>query len=355
MQLLVLGLSAILAVVLTYAARVYSLRTRAMLPAVRERDVHQVPVPRSGGVAIWLSVVLSLGFVWAFQPELLVFPGLPQGFLPGVFAGLCVLLAAGVWDDVRGLKPWLQVGALAVAGLALVLSGVEVPFLRIPYAADLNLGGFASGLFVTLWVAAIGKAYDLADGVDGLAASLCFVAAVTLAVLSLRFDLVGPATAALITAGVSLGFLVWNWYPAKIYMGTTGAFTLGFLLAATAVASGGKVATTLLVLGLPVFDAVGVVLRRIRAGAPVFQADQRHFHHRLLQLGLNPAQVALVSVGIALLAGFLALATQTAEEKGIALAALIAFLGLVTTGTYWLAGRRSRTIGADAGNDHHPR
>lgn len=344
MQFLLLGASALIALVFTYVVRAFSLSTGTMLPPVRERDVHRRPVPRSGGVAIWCAVVAMLGIVWAIRPDLLTFPGLPAGFLPGILAGLCILLAAGLWDDARALKPWLQVGALALAGVSLVLSGVEVPFLRVPYAPDLTLGTFASGLFVTLWVAAIGKAYDLADGVDGLAGSLCFVAAITLAVLSLRFDLTGPATLATITAGVALGFLALNWYPAKIHMGTTGAFTLGFLLAATAVASGGKVATTLLVLGLPVFDAIGVVLRRIRAGAPVFQADQRHFHHRLLQLGLNPAQVALVSSGIALLAGALALATQTAEQKGIALLALVLFLTLVTTGTYWLAGRRSRTM-----------
>lgn len=345
MQLLVLAASALVALGLTLFVRRVSLRTGAMTPQVRKRDVHAVPIPRSGGVAIWASVTVMLLAVWVAAPELLVFPGLPDGFLPGILAGLLVLLAAGLWDDVRGLAPLLQIVALGVAGFTLVLSGVEIPFLRIPYAEDLTLGSFASGLFVVLWVAAIGKAYDLADGVDGLAGSLCFVAALTLAVLSLRFDLTGPATLAFVAAGVSLGFLVLNWYPAKIHMGTTGAFTLSFLLAATAVASGGKVATTLLVLGLPVFDAIGVVLRRLRAGAPVFQADQRHFHHRLLQLGCSPAQVALISAGIALMAGALALATQTAEQKGIALVALIIFLGLVTGGTYWLAGRRSRTMG----------
>jgi UDP-GlcNAc:undecaprenyl-phosphate GlcNAc-1-phosphate transferase len=189
------------------------------------------------------------------------------------------------------------------------------------------------------WIVVMINAVNLFDGLDGLAGSIGLTSAFFLLVVSLKLGFVGAATLCIILFGVTAGFLPWNWYPSKLFMGTVGSQLLGYLLALIAVVSGAKLATAVLVLGIPLFDAVSVVVRRIRAGKPPFQADQRHLHHRLLKIGLRPPQVVWLTNAVAVAFGLLALGSQQANEKGLLILGLVACMFLFIAITYVLERR----------------
>lgn len=312
-----------------------------LLPGIRNRDVHTKRKPRIGGVAMWLVLVGGLCLIaTSNQPGLLNFGGNPLA-LQGIIGGMIAVLIFGLLDDLYSLPASWQLLGHVVAGLSVVLGGIGIDYIHLPFGGDLPFTPFWSAVTTVTWVVVIINAMNLFDGLDGLAGSLTGTSAIILFVLSVRFGFVGAATVALLLFAAVAGFLPWNWHPAKLFMGTVGSQTLGFLLAIAAIISGAKVATAVLVLGLPLFDAVSVVIRRLKAHQSPFQADQRHLHHRLLNLGLKPPMVVLITNAVALVFGALALGTQQASVKGmLTLVLFAALLGLVAL-TYLLE-RRSK-------------
>ena len=167
-----------------------------------------------------------------------------------------------------------------------------------------------------LWVLVLVNTMNFIDGIDGLAGSVSTVASLTMIGLSLLATVNQPETATLaaVVLGASVGFLVFNWHPAKIFMGDSGSHTLGFLIATMAIISGGKLATAALVLTVPLLDLAWAVVRRVASGQSPFKADRAHLHHRLLDLGIaQPKIVGLVIVGSALL-GLAAIVAGTAGK-----------------------------------------
>jgi UDP-GlcNAc:undecaprenyl-phosphate GlcNAc-1-phosphate transferase len=312
-------------------------KRKEILPAVRDRDVHSVRKPRLGGLAMWSTAMLSFLIIsWSPWSSALDFHrpgwlGIDQA-LWGIMAGLLVILLFGLWDDLRGLNAWQQLVGQFLASLMLVVFGIGVLFIRLPSGHVLRLdnvvwssihlvggGPFIlwSSIFTMLWVMTMINVMNFFDGLDGLAGSVAMTAAVVLIFVSLRVGFLGTATLALVLLGSVAGFLPWNWYPSKLFMGTVGSQMLGFLLAVIAIISGGKLATAVLVLGVPLFDAIVVVLRRILAGKNPFKADQRHLHHRLLKIGIPvPWAVILIDL-VAIVFGSLAVVTQQSNQKGI--------------------------------------
>lgn len=343
---------------LTWGAYGLALKKR-LLPDIRTRDSHAVRKPRVGGVAMWISVLLTILLIGVLDRsgELLRFRSgvtLPDTLLWGVIGGMFVLLVTGILDDIFSLTPWQQFVGQVLAGVSLVLSGAAVTFIRLPLDKTLVLDQWKvssihlldgsvllpwSALLIIGWVVLIVNVLNFFDGLDGLAASITLTTSVILLFVSLRFGLLGPISLSLIIMGVALGFLPWNWHPSRLFMGTVGSQLLGFLLAVTAIVSGAKVATATLVLGLPLFDAMLVVMSRLRAHQSPFQADRRHLHHRLLGLGLSTPQVALIVNGIALVFGVLALRTQESTVKGILTLVLLATMLAMVMLVWWLENR----------------
>ncbi|HSI20485.1 MAG TPA: MraY family glycosyltransferase [Verrucomicrobiae bacterium] len=320
------GAAALVAMGLLYALA----QRHRLLPAIRSRDVHTTRKPRVGGVAMWLVAVVALVVIATGNHSgLLTFA---PGVLQGVFAGLAVVLLFGLLDDLYGLPAFWQLLGQVVAGASLVMGGLQIESLRLPFIGVLSLHPAWSAVLVVAWIVVMINAVNLFDGLDGLAGSLSLTAAVILFLVSLKLGFIGAATLCLILIGITAGFLPWNWHPSKLFMGTVGSQLLGFLLATIAVISGAKVATAVLVLGIPLFDAFSVIVRRLLAGQSPFHADQRHLHHRLLKIGLTPPYVVLVTNIMAVLFGVFALTTQQANEKALLILCLIlsmfAFIGL---------------------------
>ena len=317
-----------------------------LLPAIRERDVHRTRKPRIGGLAMWLVIAISLIALSTGGSGLLHFTDGAAGpmVLQGIFGGLLVILTFGLLDDLFGLAAGWQLLGQFVAASSVVMGGMIIPVLRLPVVGNLTLSPFWSAVIIIGWIMVMINAVNLFDGLDGLAGSIGLTASFFLLLVSLKLGFVGAATLCLVLFGAVAGFLPWNWHPAKLFMGTVGSQLLGFLLGVIAVVSGAKVATAVLVLGIPLFDAVSVVVRRLRAHQPPFKADQRHLHHRLLKIGLKPQQVVFVTNGLAVAFGILALGSQQANQKGLLILLLLGCMLLFIYITYVLERKAIKPV-----------
>lgn len=340
---LVLGLTTVWS--LTATRLVYNWATRSkLLPKIRERDSHSVPKPRVGGVAMLLAFVVAV-LVFSHSGLLnfteVSYFGLDRAIW-GILAGLGVLLFFGLRDDLGDLKAKWQLLGQVLAGLCLVAAQIGVPYVRLPFDHQLAFGPLASAIFTVLWIVVTINVFNFFDGLDGLAGSVALTSAAVLFFISLHLANTATATLALLTLAITLGFLPWNWYPSKIFMGTVGSQLLGFLLGVLAIISGGKLATVVLVLGVPVFDAFVVILRRLSKGQSPFKADATHLHHRLLRLGLPVPGVVVVVNLFAVTFGVLALRAQNSNQKGLlSLLLVLGMLGLLLL-TYALERRQVR-------------
>ncbi len=294
------------------------------------RDVHAEPMPRLGGLAM---IVAVLGVAWLAR----ALPGPARELDPRPLVGLTLasvpMLLLGLADDTRGVSPLTKLGIQACAALMLALYGYGVPVLTNPLG-----GSFASGLWsvplTVLWVLAVTNAVNLIDGLDGLAAGIVLIASATLWVAGrLHADFYVMFTAALLI-GATLGFLRWNFPPARTFMGDTGSQFLGLALAAATLLENrkGTATVTLLVplvaLGVPIVDTAFAFARRIVRGEPPFRGDSGHVHHRLLRLGLSPRAATLTLWGLAAACGAaaLAFAALPRAQATLATAALAAAL-----------------------------
>lgn len=318
---------------------------RHLLPSIRARDVHTVRKPRVGGIAMWLAIIVSFAWIVLLQPNTgpLTFGrdvlfGLDKALM-GIMLGMLILLLMGLADDLRGLHWSWQLGGQLAAALALVWAGITVSFIRLPFDSAVSFAPVWSGVFTVVWVVAVINVMNWFDGLDGLAGSVATVAAMALFFVSMQVGVPGTATLSLIVAGATAGFLVWNWHPSKLFMGTVGSQLLGFLLAIIAIISGGKLATAVLVLGIPLLDALIVVGRRLVAGKSPFVADQRHLHHRLLKIGLPVPWVVILINAVTILFGALAVSTRETNTKGFLIILVVLCMVLFILATYALERR----------------
>lgn len=316
------------------------------------RKIHTKPIPRLGGLAIILTViglVLAYSFastrlsftsfhIWVFDKRLL-----------GALSGTGILLLIGIIDDVRGMRPWQKlIGHLLAAGMVVVF-GLGIDYIRffgghiiylnswvIPFALFGYHYTFVvwGDLLTIFWIVLLINTVNFLDGLDGLAAGVSFIAGISLFFLSLSLNQPAAALLAIIFSGSLLGFLPWNFNPARIFMGDSGSMFLGYMLGILSIISGGKIATAFLILGLPLLDVVWVVFRRIFHGDSPFSADKLHLHHRLLKIGLTQRQAVLVLYLIAAAFGVVAVVagisgTQIKIEAFVGLLVLMAVLVLM--------------------------
>ncbi len=301
---------------LTALIRRFVLTTKIGLALPRERDVHQVAIPRLGGLAIsvtFLLVALGLYFYW---PHVLRFVphqvgGLDQN-LAGILGGVLLLAVVGALDDIYGLSPLVKIIFHFLAGIILVASSVTISHVTNPLGGVIELGQWTYVL-VVLWVVFMINVINFLDGLDGLAAGISLIATIILYFLAINptINQPGMAVLAVILAGALLGFLPFNFSPAKIFLGDSGSQVLGFLLATFAIISGAKLATAFLVLGVPILDVFWVVARRLVTHQPIYKADRYHIHHRLLKAGLRQRETVLLLYTISAAFGIVALQTQS--------------------------------------------
>lgn len=270
------------------------------------RKVHKVAIPRIGGAAIWFCTMatFSLLVLLSYYP---FSNGLSAILIPG-----SLMFLLGFTDDIFDLSPKFKLFIQLTIATIAVLLGIKIDFITNPFGGILHLGLFAFPITV-LWLVTISNAMNFIDGVDGLAGTVSTLSAITLAIVALLSPVPQPVSAlvATILAGSMLGFLLFNYNPAKIFMGDGGALFSGFVLAALSVTGVMKsVALTIflpvLILLLPIMDITFSVLRRLMLHKSPFIADSEHIHHKLLKAGFSHNRTVVVFVLIAICAGFIA-------------------------------------------------
>ena len=311
--------SAAVSYLLTGVVR-YVLVRSGWLDAPRTRDVHDIPKPRLGGVAMYSGVVAAIALAS-------VMPALNRGFPPmtpdmrAVVAAASLLLIVGIWDDLFDLDALTKLVGQVAAALLMSFMGVNWYLLYIPFSggATLILDPIMSTVLTVLFTVALINAFNFVDGIDGLAAGLGMIAAAAILVYSMVMlhDQGGTVSAyppAMISAcllGACLGFLPHNFEPARIFMGDSGSMLIGLMLAAISTSASGRIPLTaygtrdlvgllapLLLVGavmfIPMLDMLLAVIRRTKAGVSPFSPDKMHLHHRLLQIGHTHRRVVLV-------------------------------------------------------------
>lgn len=302
------------------------------------RHIHTQPIAKFGGLAIFLVFwLLVVGFLvispsaLGFVPDKLL--GIDRN-LVGVFLGAMILLITGVIDDIYGLSPAQKLFWQSIAAFMPVAFGIRIWWLSNPLGGPNIMLGNWTYLLVPMWLVLMINVVNWLDGLDGLATGVSSIAALILFFLSLTPFVNQPATAllAIMLAGAGLGFLPHNFHPAKIFLGDTGSQFLGYMLGIFAIISGGKVATAALVLGIPIFDAVWVVIRRILTRQSPFVGDRQHLHHRLIDSGLTQRQTVWLYWLISAIFGVTALFTRTSGKIRAAawLLAIMVVVGLTT-------------------------
>ncbi|HUP82911.1 MAG TPA: MraY family glycosyltransferase [Candidatus Limnocylindria bacterium] len=290
------------------------------------RRVHSRPIPRTGGLAVALSFVGvgALGLL-ANQFFHLTLPGrqVRTTEVAALFAGVIVGAAFGYLDDRLQLKArWQFIAQFALAGIALV-GGVLINRLPEPLGPITDAAAMAA---TTIWIVGMLNSVNFVDGLDGLLAGISLIAVTTLGINSLFVAPIQPVVAMLcaLMAGALLGFLPYNFHPARVFIGTSGVFAVGYALAVLSVLGTAKVALALLVLGVPIIDTFWIILRRMSQRRSPFSADRGHFHHRLLDLGLSHRQAVLL---IYLICSVLAVLSFLLPSRGQFVVFIVIVLG----------------------------
>jgi UDP-GlcNAc:undecaprenyl-phosphate/decaprenyl-phosphate GlcNAc-1-phosphate transferase len=274
---------------------------------------HQSPLPRLGGVAIFLAFSVSLS-VWLGLS--LIFPRLVDGLVPAtllrIYAPACLIFCLGMYDDLRGASPYLKFSVQTIAAVMLFLGGMRVLDLPVIFGSH-SLPWFVGLPFTVLWVVAVTNAFNLIDGLDGLAAGSALFSTMVFFIVSLVNHSSLGSVMSVTLAGAILGFLRFNFNPATIFLGDSGSLFIGFILSALALAGAQKAPTFVAVaipvvsFGLPILETLLSVLRRLISGHPIFTADREHIHHKLLERGFSHRQVVIVLYAVSALFAMLSL------------------------------------------------
>ena len=271
-------------------------------PAASDRPrVHTRPLPRIGGLAI-VAGILVPAFVFLR----------PDGPYLGILLGTALVAALGLVDDVWGIPPSVKLAGVSAAALIPVAGyGVYFEHVTLPLIGDHDLPVALAYVLTVIWIAALTNLVNLIDGMDALAAGIVAIAAFSFAVLAASFGRTTAAVLAAIVCGAAVAFLPYNYHPARVIMGDSGALALGFVLATLAVQGVMKTAATialaapLLVMAVPILDTSFVILKRLKYRRPPWQADHNHFYHRFMRIGFSERRTAAyLHVWAALLAAF---------------------------------------------------
>jgi UDP-GlcNAc:undecaprenyl-phosphate GlcNAc-1-phosphate transferase len=281
------GLALLIVLLLTPAVGGFARRIGAVDTPERRR-LNTLPVPRLGGIALFLGMLIP---ALAFLPS--------DREVRGLLLGAAVATTVGAVDDFRGLAWWQKLSGQGLAAAIPTMFGIWVDRFTFPILGIQELPQWLGIPLTVLWIVALMNMVNFLDGLDGLAAGVCGIGGATFAVIALSLGKPAAAIVSAIVAGACLGFLRHNFYPARIFMGDSGALLLGFMLATTAVQGLLKTAALaalvfpLVVLAVPIVDTTFVVARRLKYREKVYAADQAHIHHRFLRRGFSQRRATL--------------------------------------------------------------
>jgi UDP-GlcNAc:undecaprenyl-phosphate GlcNAc-1-phosphate transferase len=301
-------LSALISFVSTPIVRILAVKFGVVDIPKDNRRVHKKPIPKLGGLAIYVSFVIMV----------IVKSGSLNKAEMGILIGATIIVIGGVIDDKYNIKPWQKLSFQVAAAFVLIGTNTMISLITNP-VSDTNLFISINPIIAVpltlIWVIGITNAFNLIDGLDGLSAGLGFIACVTMTAASYlsgkgEFEIIALT---IILAAAILGFLPYNFNPASIFMGDTGAQLIGFLLAAISMkgaiksASAIVLAVPILALGLPIYDTIFAIIRRKVNGRSIAEADKGHLHHRLLNMGLSQRQVVIIMYLINAVLGMIAI------------------------------------------------
>jgi UDP-GlcNAc:undecaprenyl-phosphate/decaprenyl-phosphate GlcNAc-1-phosphate transferase len=273
-----------------------------------DRGLGAGSTPLLGGLAMLGGVLLAAGLF-------LNFGGVTEDRLKGILAGAVVIALVGALDDRFDLPPGIKLAGQIVAAVIPVAAGVEVTNITLPFVGAISFGD-AGGPITVVGLVAVMNVVNLSDGIDGLAAGVCAISAITFAIIAFDLDRNHAAVLAALTAGAALGFLIHNFHPASVFMGDCGSNLLGLLLGCVAVEGAVKTQAVLallfplVVLAVPFLDTTFVVLKRMKYRRPIYRADANHFHHRLSRIGFSQRRTVLYLYAWTILLGGFAVALR---------------------------------------------
>ncbi|MEN3185905.1 MAG: MraY family glycosyltransferase [Atribacterota bacterium] len=264
-----------------------------------QRKVHERPVPRLGGVSLFISFLVSFFLLHFF---------LHLSFSWFLVLGVLIFFLIGFLDDLFSLSPWIKLLGQVLGAVLLIQGGVLIRFFTLPWDRMFYLGFWGYPLTL-MWIVGISNALNLIDGLDGLSGGVGAIASFTLGMIAWQEGRMEPAILSFLLSGGILGFLLYNFPPARIFLGDGGALFLGAMLASTSVQGATKsaaaftLAVPILILGIPIFDTFFAIVRRKKNGLSILHPDRGHLHHRLLEKGYSQREVVVIFYGISALCG----------------------------------------------------
>lgn len=337
-------LAFVLALVITPWVKRLAIKINA-IDKPNARKVHKCLMPRLGGLAVFVSFALVALLT---RPLTIQLTGL-------LFGGLLIVLL-GILDDTKGLSAKVKLAGQIIAALAVIPFGIQVDFITNPLSGGVIALGILAIPVTVFWIISVTNAVNLIDGLDGLAGGTSMIAALTIAAVSWKQGMLDGvnnsevAILALILAAAVLGFLRYNFHPAKIFLGDTGSMFLGYCLAVLAVmgltksAAAISVFIPIVILGIPLLDTFFAIVRRCYNGQPIFQPDKNHLHHRLMAMGLSHRQTVLVIYAISgLLGGSAYLLNIIATDQAVLLLVLISIIMIIGANKIGVVGKKPAT------------
>ncbi len=286
------------------------------------RKVHASVMPRIGGLAIFGAFLIGYAVL------------LPKDeHAAGILIGAVIIIVMGFLDDMLEITAKAKLaGQLAAALVVVVWGGLQIEVINLPFIGEFDFG-YLSIPITIIWIIGITNAINLIDGLDGLAAGVSTIALITIAVMAMIMGNVFVIATASILAASSLGFLFYNFHPAKIFMGDTGSLFLGFMISVLALLGFKNVAVVsliipVIILGIPISDTFFAIVRRIRTKQPIMAPDKSHLHHCLLRSGFSHRQTVLVIYALAILFGVAAVLFSQATVWGAILLIIVMLIAI---------------------------
>ncbi len=357
--LIVFGVAAVACFAATFGVRALAVGRKLVVLPDAER-VHTVPTPTFGGAGMFAAFGVALLVAWTLPAFRSSFAGVAEPF--GILAGLAVIFAFGLADDLREVSAPAKVSGQVLAAMALYFLGITMSHFKVPFAGFVVLSPSILPLVTALWVIGICNAVNLIDGLDGLAAGVVAIASGALCLYGLRLeelsvlsrDNFGPLVAAA-TCGICIGFLPHNFHRARIFMGDSGAMVLGLLMAASTMLVGGQsydysgqtyfffapLLVPFFILGVPILDTVFAIVRRTARRSGLSARDLEHLHHRLMRLGHGHRRAVLVLWAWTAILSALALYPSFYPRWNVAIPIGVAVLG-VGLYTWFRPGRHTK-------------
>ncbi len=320
-----IAIAFILAFIVAFMATPYTIKIANKIGAVDipkdKRRMHTKKMPKFGGPAVILGFIISMLYliaVMSIEGSLDLFTEQEYGKkLLGILLGIVVIAITGIIDDIKTLKPWQELIGQTIAAIIVVAFGIQIEHLNIPFLYRVGLSEAFSTIITVLWIVGVTNAINLIDGLDGLSSGISLISCISLLIIFLMNG--SPMIATVIVTAMSgalVGFLPYNFSPAKTFIGDTGSNFLGFMLAVVSILGVAKTYTMavivlpVIVLGLPIFDVMFAIVRRLAKGKSikaVFKPDKGHLHHRLVEKGFSQRQAVLILYGLSASLGMFAI------------------------------------------------